>query len=371
MDLRVLEKSPHLAPLLVKLYESEKLYQLAKDQNPLAKVELAGAVAALLEVELSPREQELITDVLSSLMRQAVMDLRQALSLRLSTLPHVPLRLILQMANDEIEIAEPILRKSPVLSDLDLLYIIKSQGSAYWEAIADREELSPQIINMLADTQDVPTALALSENERITLTNHAMKVLTVMAAQNESLAKPLLARPEMPEAFARKLYEFVGKELQASINAQYGSLGQQAEEAVADVFEEFSGTLSSEYMPTTQMIKAAERAATLGSLNMHVMIDTLTRGQIANFVAMFACYTGLSAKRIHDFLKQPCPKGLAIACRAFGIQKSDFSRIYLMTHRMRARGRVVNNRDILEILSYFDKVKQDIAMRIVEREARV
>jgi signal recognition particle subunit SEC65 len=60
---------------------------------------------------------------------------------------------------------------------------------------------------------------------------------------------------------------------------------------------------------------------------------------------------------------------MAIACRAFRIQKSDFSRIYLMTHRMRSKGRVVNHKDMLDVLSYFDKVRPEAAARIVRRSA--
>ena len=58
---------------------------------------------------------------------------------------------------------------------------------------------------------------------------------------------------------------------------------------------------------------------------------------------------------------------MAIACRAFRVQKSDFSKIYLMTHRMRSKHRLVNHKDMLDVLQYFDHVRPEVAKRIVAR----
>ncbi len=73
------------------------------------------------------------------------------------------------------------------------------------------------------------------------------------------------------------------------------------------------------------------------------------------------------SQRIHDSLRETCPKGLAIACRALGVQKADFSRIYLMTNRMRSRDRIINQQDMLEVLAYFDKIRPEVAQRIIKR----
>src|SRR5688572_4950053 len=119
MDLSFLDKSSGVTPLLVRLYDSHKLYRLAKDRKPFARAELTSTVSALLDVALSARETELVADVLIALMRQAEKDLRQALAEKLSILDQVPLRLVLQIANDEIDVAAPVLRNSPILGDLD------------------------------------------------------------------------------------------------------------------------------------------------------------------------------------------------------------------------------------------------------------
>ena len=196
IGMRAFDKSPEMTPLLVRLYESHKLYALVSDTQPEARAELTGLVAQLLRVELSGREQEILADVLIALLRQAERDLRQALSERLAVMDNVPLRLVLFLANDDIDIAAPMLRSSLVLSDLDLIYIIKSQGPAYWQAIAAREVLSAGVVDALADTRDAGTAVILAGNDRAVLTEYALQILSTMAQADENIARPLLSRPE-------------------------------------------------------------------------------------------------------------------------------------------------------------------------------
>lgn len=368
MDLHLFEKTPQIAPLLVRLYESHKVYGSGRERNLSARDELTDAVAQMLEVQLTLQQRELLSDVLVALVRQAEKDLRQALAERLAGMENVPLRLILQLANDEISIASPVLKHSPVLTDLDLVYIIKAHGPDYWRAIAEREYLSPLIIDVLTDTRDPETAIRLSGNDRVKLTGHALHLLSRMAQENEDIARPLLSRAELPEHIARHLYAHVGEELREWIESRFSdALTDRAQRAMEGIIVEFAEA-QSRFMPTADMINMAERYATLNILNLQLMMEVLQKGQIPNFIAMFARYTGLTASRVHKFLEQACPKGMAIACRAFGVQKADFSRIYLLTHRMRSDDRMVNHGEMLKILAYFDKVKPDVARRIVERE---
>ncbi|MGB4058291.1 MAG: DUF2336 domain-containing protein, partial [Alphaproteobacteria bacterium] len=192
MDLSLLDKSSGVTPILVRLYDSHKLYGLAKDKEPGARAELTSAVSALLEMKLSPREGELVADVLMSLMRQTEKDLRVAISEKLSVTDNVPLRLILQISNDEIDVAAPILRNSTVLGELDLAYIIKSKSAEYWREIASRKMLSDYVMNMLADTKDFDTAMALAKNMSVKLSEHVLVVLSDLAQKSEAIAAPLL-----------------------------------------------------------------------------------------------------------------------------------------------------------------------------------
>jgi uncharacterized protein (DUF2336 family) len=372
MNLEFLDKSAKVTPLLVRLYDGHKLYSLAKDKDPLARTELATAVTEIMEMEMSARESELIADVLIELMRQAEKDLREAISERLSAVESVPLRLALHIANDEIAVARPVLKNSVVLGDLDLIYIIKSQGAEHWQAIADRKVLSDKVMNMLADTGDINTALTLVENENITLTEHCLGALSDIAQKHEPLAMPLLRRDEITDQMAAALYEYVGEEIKAYISENYAVSADAASTIVDEIVLEFADEAqvqtTNEFLPSLEQMDTAKGMAEQGQLNIQRILPSLKRGQISLFVAQFSVLTGLKPETVVSVLEQSNGQGLAVACKAFDVIKPDFMSIYLLTNRVRSDGKMVDVRDINKAVEYYNRVKPDVARKILNVE---
>ncbi len=367
MSLGFLDKSSSVTPLLVRLYDSQRLSGLASDKQPQAKSELMAAISELLEMELSPREAELVADVMIELLSQAELEMRQALSVRLAALDNVPLRLVLQMASDEISVADTVIRKSSVLSDLDLIYIIKSKGSEYWQAVAQREEINDPVVNMLVDTGDLETAVRLAENMGIALNEYAVDALANMAQNSDRLAKPLLRREEVSPTLAQKLYQFVGAELKSFIKEEYGIEHGSIADAVDDVLLEFVASTEGghEFSPSIVMLKDAARQKEKGLLTVKVMLESLRRGQIMPFVAQISTYTGLDVASMLEILGQSSGQGLAIACKAFDIDKEDFISIYLLTNSIHNKGRMVELSGMGRAISYYTRIDKDTALHIL------
>ena len=368
MDLGFLDKSSNVTPLLVRLYDSQKLHGLAQDEKPLARAELTSAVTELLEMDLSPRETELIADVLIGLMRQAELDLREALSERLAASENVPLRLVLQLSNDEIEVAGPVLKKSPVLGDLDLIYIIKSKGPAYWQSIAQREAMSNQVMNLLADTRDLETAIALAKNNNIKLTDHVITVLSDLAQNSDGLAMPLVQRDEVTADIVKALYNFVGQAVKTYIEQAYGIEASSIVDAVDEIIFEMAEAKEAvnEFMPTESMLKTAERHRDKGLLTTKLMLSSLRRGQIATFIAQFSKFTGLDAETMLEMLAQTSGQGLAITCKALEVSKEDFVSMFLLTNRVRNGGRMVDLNDMTKAINYFTKIDTSVAQGLLK-----
>lgn len=367
LTLDLLQKSPEAGHLLVQLHDKHKLYSLAKKRDPQARAELAEIMSELLDIGLTPPENELVIDVLMGLMRQAEKDLKQAVSERIAKMPDVPLRLVVHLANEHIDIADPILRFSSVLDDMDLIYIIKSQTEKHWQAIAARDTMSDKLIDVLADTKDLDTAIGLSNNKHIHLTGHAMTVFSGMAETSDDLAKPLLQRKELPHSLAAKLYGFVGRELKDYIKNNFEiNNSHEIEAAVDDIVFEMSATKSGEYSPTVKMLVNAENMLEKGFLNATVMVDTLKKGHVTKFVAMFSVYCGLPVEVVVEMLKQKTAQGLAISCKATSIMKPEFVNIFLLTTRMRD-GRVIDQKDLSKALTYYDKITEDVAKKILNQ----
>lgn len=365
----MLESTPEVAPLLVRLYDTHKLYGLAEDENPDARAELTSVMVDLLKVDLNDNEKELITDVLMTLMRQAEVDLRMALADRLAVMDNVPLRMVLHLANDDIIVADPVLRQSPVLQDMDLIYIIKAKGAEHWRAIAQRDNLNGGVVDVLAETRDVPTAIILTENAQAPMTEKSLGLFTTLAMTSDALARPLLMRADMTDTLAQRLYDYVGQELKAYIHTHYkGEALHAADVALSDVVSEFRNASVQRYVPSEQMMAAAELLMEKGALKIDTMTQSLRRGQFAYFIALFSVYCRLSPQTVEQILKQESGQGLAVACRATSIMKNDFISIYLLTNRLRNGAiKIMSQNELAGALRYFEKITTAQARKILSQ----
>lgn len=362
-------KTPEVAPLLVKLYDTHSLYALAENKASAASChELTTVMTDLMTIKLSDKESELITDVLLGLMKQAEKDLKLALAERLSTMENAPLRMILTIANDEIEVADPVLRSSPVLQDLDLLYILQAKGVAHGRSIATREGLSAAVIDMLAGTKDFEIAVTLCGNDGISLTERAFDIFAEMTKDHKDLAKPLLSREDLPQDIAGQLYQFVSDELKAILQARFGIGAAPVVAALEDVTLEMIATKTQkDHQEVDSLMAHAHNQQRRGELKLPGIVAALRRGQLSTFIAQFAVYTGLPAATVKAMMRQETGKGLALACRAMDVPKADFVSLYLLTDRFRsAQKRVVNHKELTRVMTMYDEIHPEEARKILK-----
>lgn len=358
-------------PLLVQLYDTHRLYRMAEDKTPEARRDLCETVTGLLTTDLRPAEKELVADILISLIRQSERDLKQALADRLAVMDSVPLRLVLQLANDEIDVAEPVLRHSKILNDLDLLYIIQSRTAPYWRVIAAREDLNEDVIDSLAETRDVGTAKVLVANQAVRLTTHAVDILGDLGAADDEIARPLLSRTDVPEEVARKLYAYVADDLREKIRSVYHVVPDIVMETVEDVIQEFttdpSGDVDSVWRPTPAMVRAAHMFSEKGHLTPLLMVRTLKRGQGASFMAQFAEFSRLPVAVLSSIFQQKNGQGLAVICKARNVNREDFTALFLLTRRIARTDGIVDHKDLVRALTYYDRISKVLAERIMKK----
>ncbi len=367
MAFEMLQKSPQVAPLLVRLYDTHNLYTLAENKGDEgACFELATIMTDLLSIGLSEKESELITDVLLALMKQAEVDLRRALADRLAGMDNVPLRMILSLANDEIAVADPVLRESSVLHDLDLAYILQCKGVSHGRSIATRRGLSAAIIDMLANTEDFTIAVNLSNNDGVSLTQHAFRIFADMAAKDKLLAGPLLSREDLPQDIAGKLYEFAGEELKKSLQKRFGIGAEPAAAAIDSIVLELREHEIPKQAIADVLMAAAHNQQRHGELRVPVIIATLRRGQYSTFIAQFAVFCSLPADTAKAMMRQESGRGLALACKAMDVTKADFVSLFLLTDRFRSGGkRMVTHHELTRIMTMYDDIDADDARQIL------
>lgn len=365
-----------VAPLLVKLYDTHRLYAQEQGDKVAAREKLSDAVSSLVTTEGMDKDSSAITDIVISLIAQAEIELKQALAEKLAMIPGAPSRLMIRLANEEISVAQTVLENSEVLCDMDLIYVIQSHDETYHNAIARRKTMSDSLMNTLADAENASTIKIMLENNNIVLNAHVMTAACNKLPEAEDLAMPLLQRKEITEALVRNVYEQVGDSLKLYIAQNFDQditpkVAEQINIATDDVIQEATasdtGVFDPSQMPSKSIISSADIMKRNRLLKPDLLTKILKKGQMQSFVAYFASYCDLPLKMMLSILQQENGQGLAICCRAYDITKADFTNYFLMTQSLRDREKLIDQRHLAKALSYYDRIDRSTAEDILSK----
>lgn len=134
------------------------LDEIVKCGDPRRRGEIASAIAALFfqdAARLRPELVDLFDNLLIDLVPHAELVSRVDLAERFSRLDNAPPHLVGQLAREnEIMVAGPVLRRSPVLDDAALVEIARLKGQGHLLAMTERPTLSMQITDVLVERGD-------------------------------------------------------------------------------------------------------------------------------------------------------------------------------------------------------------------------
>ena len=214
-------------------------YNLAHDKDAEVRAGLARKIARLAP-GLSAADQDKVRhmtyDTLSLLARDQAPTIRRILAAALKSEPDVPAEVIAHLARDiEIIVAAPILEFSPILSDEDLLDIIRSSPVAgALSAIARRNALSGDVSDIIAGSADVEAIAELLGNDSAQLREETLDAMVARSRQIPRLREPMVRRANLPHGAARRLATFIADNL-LQILAQRRDLSPDTVSAVRRV----------------------------------------------------------------------------------------------------------------------------------------
>lgn len=341
----------------INILDPKHLLKFAQDHSKEGRANLAKAVTECFLNDLSDVERNLAGAILMNLVRQAEIDLREALADKLSVLDNVPKDLIVYLANDQISVARPVLTHSPILQDIDLMHIIQSKGAEYWQAIARRESLTPVVSDKLIDTRDPSTVLALIDNQRVHLQKGSLKKLIKVSVRSDELQAPLLRRPEIDSDTAVELYMVVSQALRREIAGRFQVSQQSIERALDSLVQEMTNESRGKTDVSDDMSALAKKFKERGEITFDLLVKTLRRGQMAFFVALFGQKTDFPPEAIVRMINKDGSKPFVTLCKSIGMYKPDIASIFLLSRGLRAGDKIVDQRELAMALKYFDTLK--------------
>lgn len=186
---------------------------MVRDRDVDVRMALAERIMGMLPGLSQSQQSQLYAhavQALGTLALDEVLKIRVALSSTLRDHAHAPPAVVSQLARDmERDVSEPVLRFCAMLSDADLVEILKSHPASWAvQAIAGRAQVSESVSDAVVDTGDIPAGVILLNNEGALIGAHTYEVITERAVDHPEFQAPLAARKSLPPVMARRLAAF-------------------------------------------------------------------------------------------------------------------------------------------------------------------
>ncbi|WP_299444117.1 DUF2336 domain-containing protein [uncultured Rhodospira sp.] len=211
---------------------------LTGDSDETVRLTLAQRIAALapgLSDDEKDRVGQNVHEALARLARDQIPKVRALLSDALKNIANAPASAVNHLARDaEIAVAAPVLTFSPVLTDEDLLDLIQDgPASDRLAAIARRPGgLTERVTDAIVDTADLSAIADMLANQGAQIREETLDALIDRAPSVPEWHAPLVGRPRLHPAAARRLAVFVSDTLVQALMLRQ-DLSPDAAEAVS------------------------------------------------------------------------------------------------------------------------------------------
>lgn len=190
--------------------------KLAGDRSEDVRVGLAGKVQRVLP-GLKPGEQDAarqhVMQTLEVLAKDTAARVRGVVAATLKDVADAPPDLVKKLAQDaELAVAAPVLQFSPLLTEEDLIEIVKGRFAEGATAIvARREGVTERLSDAIVASDDTDAVATLLANSSAQIREETLDLVLEKAPSRPSWHGPLVDRPKLPNRMALKIAAFVAE----------------------------------------------------------------------------------------------------------------------------------------------------------------
>lgn len=198
----------------------EDVKRLLSSPDADIRVEIAGKIAAQ-HPRLTETERKIAENIFRVMVEDAEVRVREALAQQLKSNAMVPGDVALALARDVDSVALPILQFSEVLSEADLIELVKSRGSDHekLEAVARRSHIPAGVADALVDSGDGGVVATLVSNSGAELTETALaNVVERYSETDETVGAALAKRPNVPVTIVERLLNRISENLRTRLS---------------------------------------------------------------------------------------------------------------------------------------------------------
>ncbi|MDH3593610.1 MAG: DUF2336 domain-containing protein [Rhodospirillales bacterium] len=304
--------------------------RLLADPTPEARVDTATKVAAEFGGQkLKDNEREIAKQIFRVMVKDAEVRVREALSVHLKLSPDLPHDVALSLAKDVDSVALPMLSFSEVLTDDDLIEIVRGPSAAKQVAVAQRPRVSSQVAGALIDTRNEVAVARLVANEGAELDEGSLGRVMKEYEENEEISDILVRRPDLPAALSEQLVNALSRKIESYLVEKHDLPADAAATLILQVRERATMSLLSEGSSDDELERLVEQLQVNGRLTPSLVLRALCMGDMNFFEAAMARLASIPVQNarilIHDkgtlglesiYLRAGMPERLFMAVQA-------------------------------------------------------
>lgn len=322
--------------------QTAALLALARSREPDDRERLLSGIIDLCEAgdasgqPAAPDIQNLLDSIFMTLVVEAERDIRRRLSERLADATWAPAALLNILALDEIEIARPIIARSPVLQDHDLIRLLVQATLDHQIEVARRPNLPATVVEAILGRGEPAVLTALAGNVSAEVSADGLRRMVDQSRDVVALRTPLVRHPKLSSDLAEQLYHWVGRALRDALVARFhldlvamDALVDSALRAAHQGAGPMPSAISIENAEDREEMEAAlvEKLDAAGQLRPGYLLRVLREKRLPLFVFALARLGKFDVRQVKRAIDSNRPELLALACSAVGIDRSVFPTI--------------------------------------------
>lgn len=306
-----------------------KLLDLAKAPTSEKRRELLREATDLFfetaDVRTS-RETGLFDDVLRTVAREMQEQVLVELAERFADAADAPTQLMHDLAASAFVVAEPVLKRSPVLKEDALVKLVNQQSQSHIRAIAQRDTVSPRVSDAIVTVGDDDALESLLQNAGAVIDRGAMERVVDRARDNVRLHPGVVNRADVPIDLLNEMYFVVEKKLRAAIMERNAAvdpaeLDEALSRARARVQARSETAMTDDRRAAIKLIDQKKRA---GELKPALLVSLFRDKHYVAFTLGLAEIVGLDYDTTHTIVARQDMEALAMICRASNIERPLF-----------------------------------------------
>ena len=302
---------------------------LQADRSPEGRALVAAKFGRQFEELATSPQRALAMAVLQLLVCDVAKEVRLTLAETVAASPGLPHSTALRLAGDDIDVAKPILERSPVLTDEDLVRVVRTNAMQYALAVAGRERLSEAVSEALVDTRHQDVVVRLLDNAGAALSKRTMERVLEDHGSAKEVEARLIRRPELPHELVEQLVGVIGDRLEWKLTRDRRMPPEQARALMNALRERASIGLTAREHGDRGLTQHLRERLIAGELTHDDLLRRLKDGDVAGLEIGLALHARLDTSKARKLLYHPDRRHMVALCVAAG-----FSTPHYVTLRM-------------------------------------